>query len=130
MIDVAIEIMRMTESDIMLLQKTIQSSDIVSMVDARMADFIHSGYIAEIFMFDEACQNSLTVCFRAENSRYAIELECPKSVGLKSLCERSNFLNEYGSTYSIIDRKLLSKIMTKEVVHRLHEKIHDRTSEA
>ena len=118
MIEEAIEIMRMTESDILLLQNTIQSSDIVSAVDARVADFLHSGYIAEIFMLDEACQNSLTVCFRAENSRCSIELECPKSVGLKSLCERSNFLNEYGSTYSIIDRKLLSKIMTKDVVNK------------
>ena len=130
MIEDAIEIMRMTESDILFLQNTIQSSDIISVVDRRIANFIIHGYIAEIFVFDEERQDLMTVCFCAENSRCSIELACPKWIGIKSLCERNNFLNKYSPAYSIVDRKLLSKIITKEIINRLREKIENRHFES
>ena len=53
MIEEAIEIMRMTETEILFLQNTIQLSEIISVVNNRAANFISHSYLTEIFVFDE-----------------------------------------------------------------------------
>ena len=126
MIEEAIEIMRMTETEILFLQNTIQLSEIISVVNNRAANFISHSCLTEIFVFDEERHDAMMICFRVGNSHCAIELACPKWMGMKSLCERSNFLNEISPAYSIVDRRLLAKILPKELVGRLREKIDER----
>ena len=123
MLEETIEIIRMTEADILLLQNTIPLSEIISVADKRTANFIGHSSFAEIFIFDEDRFDLMTICFRVGSSRCSIELACPKWIGVKSLCERNNFLNESSEAYSIVDRKLLSKIMTEDIVYRLEKKL-------
>lgn len=124
MIEEAIEIMRLTESDILFLQNAIQLCEIISVVNQRTANFISHGCLTEIFVSDDERHDAMILCFRVGNSHCAIDLACPKWIGMKSLCARSNFLNEVSPAYSIVDRKLLAKIITKEIILRLREKMH------
>ena len=126
MIEEAIEIIRLTDADILFLQNTIQLSEIISVVNNRAANFISHGSLTEIFVFDDERHDAMMICFRVGNSHCAIELACPKWIGMKSLCERSNFLNEICPAYSIVDRRLLAKILTKDLVSRLRGKIEER----
>lgn len=117
-----IEILRMTDLDVHLFQKIIQLSDVVSELDDCVADFVHYGHVIDIWVFDEGCYDTMTICFQDGHLRCAVEFICPKPLGLIPLCERSNFLHEKCVAYRIAGRTMLSKIMTKDFVSKLCEK--------
>ena len=119
----AIEIMIITEPEIALLQGTIQSGAILSIFGASLLQYIGHGYARKIVLPVSEEIDSINICFTVENALCSIEVAAKEGSKLKAICEKNNFLNSHHSVYSIVDRKLISKIVTKDIVEALSEKV-------